>query len=87
MKEILVSVAAAILLGGCAGPDAVSSADPPSEREYPTGSNIPRKSKAPADANIPLGAVGARVYTRDDLERIQNSGASNNPGPDMPRSR
>lgn len=83
----LVFCAAALLLGACAGPDAVSSADPPSQREYPTGSNIPRRSNAPADANIPLGAIGARVYSRDDLERIQNSGATNNPGPDMPSSR
>ncbi len=87
MKRILVPVAAALLLGACAAPDAVSSADTPSDREYPTGSNIPRKSKAPADSNIPLGAIGARVYSREDLERIQNSGATNNPGPDMPRTR
>jgi len=79
MKRILVPVAAALLLGACAAPDAVSSADTPSEREYPTGSNIPRKSKAPADSNIPMGAAGVRVYSRDDLERVQNSGANQNP--------
>jgi hypothetical protein len=79
MKRLLVPLAAALLLGGCAAPDAVSSADTPSEREYPTGSNIPRKSKAPADSNIPMGAAGVRVYSREDLERLQNSGANQNP--------
>jgi hypothetical protein len=79
MKRILVPIAAALILGACAGPDAVSSADPPSVREYPTGSNIPRRSNTPADASIPMGAAGVRVYSREDLERLQNSGANQNP--------
>jgi hypothetical protein len=63
-----------LALGSCAASDSVTSAESASEREYPTGSNIPRKSKAPADANIPMGQ-GVRVYSREDLERMQQSGS------------
>lgn len=84
MKRLLIPVATALLLTACAGPDTVTATESASEREYPTGSSIPRKSKAPADANIPMG-LGVRVLSREDLERMQQSGAPQNP--DSPRGR
>lgn len=77
LRLLAVAAISASLAGGCAAPDAVTAAvprDTPSEREYPTGSNIPRKSRAPADSNIPLG-LGVRVHSREDLERMQGSGS------------
>lgn len=79
IKSLALAACSAALLAGCAGPDAVTSAEPsaerdtPSEREYPTGSNIPRKKNTKADSNIPMG-LGVRVHSREDLERIQQGG-------------
>ncbi len=69
MKNLPGLAAAALVLAACAAPDAVTSTESPSEREYPTGSNIPRK----AAARNPQ-AEGVRVHSREDLERIQNMG-------------
>lgn len=78
MKHLVVA-ACVVALAGCAAPDAMTSAeagarDSPSEREYPTGSNLPRKKNQKANANIPMGE-GVRVHSRDDLERVQNTGS------------
>jgi hypothetical protein len=79
MKIHLVTLsAAALLAGACAAGDATVATESASEREYPTGSNIPRKKNATADANIPMG-MGLRVQSREDLERIQNMGGPRNP--------
>jgi hypothetical protein len=82
MKLLLASAAAtlAVLSAGCASDTATNatSAESPSERLYVTGSNIPKKANAAADANIPMG-MGVRVQTREDLERMQGSGAPYNP--------
>ena len=80
MKILALSlVATALLAAGCAtGDTTVANAESASEREYPTGSNIPRKKNAPADANIPMG-MGVRVHSKEDLERIQNMGGPRNP--------
>jgi hypothetical protein len=75
MKTLFMGLVAGILLGGCAAPDAITSTESPSTREYPTGSNIPRKSNAKASSNIPMGE-GVRVHSREDLERMQNSTSS-----------
>jgi hypothetical protein len=76
-RLVLVTIIAG-LMAACAGPDTVTSAESASEREYPTGSNIPRKNKAPADSQIPMG-MGVRVHSREDLERMQQGGAPQNP--------
>ena len=68
MRKVLV-VAACAWLAGCAANENVASTESPSEREYPTGSNIPRKGKS---ANPQ--ADGIRVYSKEDLERIQSMG-------------
>ena len=77
MRHGLKLAAALLLAGACAAPDATTrTAESPSEREYPTGSNIPRK-------NRDLKAEGVSVHTREDLERIQNMGRvtpGKNPG-------
>jgi hypothetical protein len=77
-NRILMLAAAALLAGGCATGETNVAAESPSEREYPTGSNLPRKKNAAADANIPMG-MGVRVHSREDLERIQNMGGPQNP--------
>ena len=77
-KRILMLAAAALLAGGCATGDAKVATESASEREYPTGSNLPRKKNAPADANIPMG-MGVRVHSKEDLERAQNMGGPRNP--------
>lgn len=82
--RILTLAAAALLAAGCAAPDAMTSAESaaresPSEREYPTGSNLPRKKNQKANANIPMGE-GVRVHSRDDLERVQNTGTGHQRG-------
>ena len=75
MKILFIALAAGGLLAGCAAPDAITSSESPSTREYPTGSNLPRKSNAKASSNIPMGE-GVRVHSREDLERMQNSTSS-----------
>jgi Ni/Co efflux regulator RcnB len=73
MKKILLcAVAFASIAAGCASTQ--SSTEPATERverEYATGSNIPKKSKA--------GADGVRVYDREALDRARNE------MPQMPR--
>ena len=73
MKILFIALAAGGLLAGCAAPDAITSSESPSTREYPTGSNLPRKRNA--NANNPMGE-GVRVHSREDLERMQNSTSS-----------
>jgi hypothetical protein len=74
MKSRMLGVAAlAALLCGCAAPDTVTATESPSEREYPTGSNIPRKKGAVADANSPSG-MGVRAMSREEFERAQATG-------------
>jgi hypothetical protein len=64
MKKILLC-AAACLAAGCASTQ--SSNEPAAqrvEREYTTGSNIPRKSK---------GGDGVQVYDREAAERARDA--------------
>ena len=63
MRHILICILiVAFAAAGCAGPDTVTATESPSEREYPTGSNIPRKKGAVADANSPSG-MGVRAMS------------------------
>jgi len=85
MKTLLPCAAVALtLLAACAAGPEATTAESPSQREYPTGSNLPRKQNAPANASIPMGE-GVRVHSREDLERIQNMGGPTNP--DSPKGR
>ena len=61
MRFIIVPVIAASLLAGCAATE--SSVDPQQEKEFVTGSNIPRKDR-----------LGVTVASKEALERQQNSG-------------
>ena len=70
MRKLLLIAGASVWLGGCAASDTVATnTESPSEREYPTGSNIPKKNK-----NADPRADGIRVHSREDLEKIQASG-------------
>lgn len=64
MKRLLTSLIAAAALAGCATPDANVAAEPSGAREYPTGSNIPRKSR-------PGEVEGVKTYSREELERAR----------------
>ena len=46
----IVSLAAALLLAGCASADLGDSATPRPEKQYRTGSNIPRRSDQMPDS-------------------------------------
>ena len=75
MKARILGAAALVaLLCGCASPDSVTATESPSEREYPTGSNIPRKKGAVADSNTP-GGMGVRAMSREEFERLQSAGS------------
>jgi hypothetical protein len=65
MKKILLCAAVFAALGGCAANEPVASTDEATVREYPTGSNIPRKSKAGA-------TDGVSAYDREALERARS---------------
>jgi len=70
MKKLLGVMVLPLVLAACASADNVSTvAESPSAREYPTGSNIPRKA---SERNT--SAEGVRVHSREDLERIQTMG-------------
>ena len=65
-------------LAGCVTPEpAVTSAESPSAREYPTGSHIPRKNRDPR-------ADGVSVYGPEALERMQNSAPGGQKAPGAP---
>jgi hypothetical protein len=64
MKKILLCAAFASIAAGCASTE--SNTEPAAERverEYTTGSNIPKKTK---------GGDGVQVYDREALERARN---------------
>ena len=67
MKAILVlsALAAAIVLPGCAANEPAAATESVAQREYPTGSNIPRK-RAPNEAD------GVSTYDKEALERARN---------------
>jgi hypothetical protein len=67
MKAILIlsALAAATLLPGCATNEPAAATESVAQREYPTGSNIPRK-RAPGDAD------GVSTYSKEALERARN---------------
>jgi len=65
MKKILscaVAIAAAAL-AGCATQQPTASVEEVAAREYPTGSNIPRKGRS--------GVDGVKTYDREELERAR----------------
>jgi hypothetical protein len=69
LRKLLLAAGACVWLAGCATAETVATSESPSEREYPTGSNIPRKAKS---ANPQ--ADGIRVHSREDFERVQSMG-------------
>lgn len=77
MKKILTlcALTAATLLGGCATSEPAAATETVSQREYPTGSNIPRK-RAPGEAD------GVYTYDKEAFERARNEQLqTSRPGP------
>ena len=64
MINILFCAAALAVLSGCATDPAVTASDDISAREYPTGSNIPRKGRA-------SGPDGVTTYDKEAVERAR----------------
>ena len=59
--------AAAIVSAGCAA-STQTSTEPAEQREYQTGSNIPKKVK-------PGAADGVEAHSREDIERVRDATA------------
>ena len=64
MKNLLLCAAAIAALSGCAANQPVASVEEVNAREYPTGSNIPRRGRAGA-------TDGVQSYDREALERAR----------------
>jgi len=65
MKNLLMGIAATCALAGCATDQPTTAAsDAAVQREYPTGSNIPRKR--PADST-----EGVSTYDKEALDRAR----------------
>ena len=67
MTKLLLSLAAAALVAGCATPDAQTAAGDTSEKVYRTGSNIPKKR----------GSSDVRVLAPGDLESLRSNRSAN----------
>ena len=81
MKKLFTCTALSLaaLASGCASDDAATASnESASERLYVTGSNIPKKANAKADANTPMG-MGLSVQSREDWERMQSTSGPRNP--------
>jgi hypothetical protein len=62
---VLSLMASAMALGACATNEPAAATEQVSQREYPTGSNIPRKRDAGA-------TDGVQTYDKEALERARN---------------
>jgi hypothetical protein len=66
MDKLLLAALCAGFLAGCAANDAPQNADDRVERQYVTGSNIPKKSRPGAD-------TGVTQYDRESFERARDT--------------
>jgi hypothetical protein len=74
-RSILAALAASFLAAGCAA-DAETRAEPRAEREYQTGSNIPRKK----------GDTRGGGVTTVDREELERARAGSFPTGSIPKS-
>lgn len=74
MRELLLSLIAAGVLAGCANVE--PNAAPMEEKEFVTGSNIPRKDRT---------GSGVAEYSREALEKFQAGGGGQRSTTDSPR--
>lgn len=66
MKNLLLStLAASFLSAGCVSTDAATANESVADREYPTGSNLPRKK----NSGTPSGVI---VLDKEQIERIRD---------------
>ena len=74
-RHFLLCAAPLLLTGACATTEVNNGNEPVVQREYKTGSNIPKKKDEPGDAT---------VYDASSLERARDAAISQ-PGPRTPR--
>jgi hypothetical protein len=65
-KLLLATLAASFLTAGCASTEAVTANESVADREYPTGSNIPRSK----NSGTPSGVT---VTDREAIERSRDT--------------
>jgi len=75
--KLLLPLLAAPLLCACISTDNTSAKEPFVEREYPTGSNLPRRANS-----SPSGDVS--TMDRDALERMRDAQIQQHPAPAAP---
>lgn len=66
MQMYVLAAAIALAASGCATTDTARNSDERVEREYVTGSNIPKKGKGTAEA-------GVTSYDKDAVQRARDS--------------
>ena len=67
MKKLLpTALAASFLTAGCVSTEAVTANESVADREYVTGSNIPRKKNSPPPS-------GVTVTDREEMERARDT--------------
>ncbi len=66
MRRCILALSIAVLAAGCATTETAQNADDRAEVQYVTGSNIPRKGKAAADAGI-------STYDKEALQRARDA--------------
>ena len=64
-KSLLTMLAASFLTAGCVSTEAISSNESIADREYVTGSNIPRKKTSGPQS-------GVTVMEREEIERAHD---------------
>ncbi len=77
--KLLLPLLAAPLLCACISTENMSPREPFVEREYPTGSNLPRRTNS-----SPSGDVS--TMDRDAVERMRDAQIQQHPAPGGPRS-
>jgi uncharacterized protein YcfL len=65
-KLLLTALAASFLTAGCASPEALTADESVADREYVTGSNIPRKKSSGTPSEV-------TVVDREEVERIRDT--------------
>ena len=78
-KTILAVIAAPLLLTACMSTDQMSPREPVADREYPIGSNIPRRASNSGSQS------GVSNADRDAMERSRDTVNLPSMGPSVPK--
>ena len=79
-KSILPLLAAPLLAAACTTTDNISPREPVAEREYPIGSNIPRRASNSGSQS------GVSNSDRDAMERSRDAATLPSMGPGVPKA-